>query len=163
MSHSETSFEHLETDLCYYILSRLTVAHEWTAVKHRALILIVPSSAVISLSLCLADRLTLTFGKSFFSGVMSLVSVGMMPAFSSRCSQLFIFELFVFHLWVMSLCICLCSCSVSFGTLLYTCIYVFYLSLSGITYIRTYVYIYAYTCILWHTYVFFSSLSLSHI
>jgi hypothetical protein len=29
---------------------------------------------------------------------MSLVSVGMMPAFSSRCSQLFIFELFVFHL-----------------------------------------------------------------
>ena len=165
MSHSETSFEHLETDLCYYILSRLTVAHEWTAVKHRALILIVPSSAVISLSLCLADRLTLTFGKSFFSGVMSLVSVGMMPAFSSRCSQLFIFELFVFHLWVMSLCICLCSCSVSFGTLLYTCIYVFYLSLSGITYIRTYVYIYI--CI--HVYIvaylcfFFFSLSLSHI
>ena len=182
MSHSETSFEHLETDLCYCILSRLTVAHEGTAVKHRALILIVPSSAVISLSLCLADKLTLTFGKSFFSGVMSLVSVGMMPAFSSRCSQLFIFEFFVFHLWVMSLCICLCSCSVSFGTLLHTCIYVFYLSLSLAlpTYVHMYIYIcihvyivaylcfffslsliyrYTYTCILWqHTYV---SLSLS--
>jgi hypothetical protein len=164
MSHSETSFEHLETDLCYCILSRLTVAHEGTAVKHRALILIVPSSAVISLSLCLADKLTLTFGKSFFSWVMSLVSVGMMPAFSSRCSQLFIFEIFVFHLWVMSLCLCLCSCSVSFGTLLHTCIYVFYLSLSLAlpTYVHMYIYMHTrvYCGILMF---FFLSLSLLYI